>query len=186
MSSNKTFPIVFKASVHFICFLSQVSDIPLDYDIANNYSCLDLYILLFLWLEFLCNPLPPEIICLFILFVLSRIKLVLHFVVNVIISVAERKNNNTVFQFVQKCKNSMFVIFILLVKILHLFNLLLSTRKSVAEKKDICHLNLYVKYEQNRWLRHCKIKSLFHETKQFNFPEKNVPSQICLAWVSSQ
>ncbi len=63
MSSNKTFPIVFKASVHFICFLSQVSDIPLDYDIANNYSCLDLYILLFLWLEFLWNPLPPEIIC---------------------------------------------------------------------------------------------------------------------------
>ncbi len=64
------------------------------------------------------------------------------------------KNNNNVGQFVQKCKNSMFVIFILLVKILHLFNLLLSTRKSVAEekKKDICHLNLYVKYEQNRWL----------------------------------
>jgi len=55
------------------------------------------------------------------------------------------KNNNTVGQFVQKCKNSMFVIFILLVKILNLFNLLLSTRKSVAEKKkDICHLNLYV------------------------------------------
>ncbi len=44
------------------------------------------------------------------------------------------------------------------------------------EKKDICHLNVYVKYEQNRWLRHCKIKSLFQETKQFNFPEKNVPS----------
>ncbi len=39
----------------------------------------------------------------------------------------------------------MFVIFILLVKIQHLFNLLLSTRKSVAEKKkDICHLNVYV------------------------------------------
>ncbi len=97
------------------------------------------------------------------------------------------KNNNTVGQFVQKLKNSMFVIFILLVKILNLFNLLLSTRKSVAEeKKDICHLNLYVKYEQNRWIRHCKIKSLFHETKQFNFPEKNVSSQTCLAWVSSQ
>ncbi len=47
----------------------------------------------------------------------------------------------------------MFVIFIRLVKILNFFNLLLSTRKSVAEKKkDICHLNLYVKYEQNRWL----------------------------------
>ncbi len=101
---------------------------------------------------------------LFILFVLSRIKLVFHFVVNVIISVAERKNyNNNVGQFVQKCKNSMFVVFIRLVKILNLFNLLLSTRKSVAEKKkDICHLNVYVKYEQNRWL--CKIKSLFHET----------------------
>ncbi len=97
------------------------------------------------------------------------------------------KNNNNVGQFVQKCKNSMFVIFICLVKIQNLFNLLLSTRKSVAEKKkDICHLNLYVKYEQNRWLRHCKIKSLFHETKQFNFPEKNVPSQTCLTWVSSQ
>ncbi len=96
------------------------------------------------------------------------------------------KKYNTVGQFVQKCKNSMFVIFILLVKILNLFNLLLSTRKSVAEKKDICHLNLYVKYEQNRWLRHCKIKSLFHETKQLNFPEKNVSSQTCLTWVSSQ
>ncbi len=72
------------------------------------------------------------------------------------------KNNNTVGQFVEKCNNSMFVIFILLVKILNLFNLLLSTRKSVAEKKkDICHLNVYVKYEQNRWLRHCKIQSLF-------------------------
>ncbi len=45
------------------------------------------------------------------------------------------KNNNNVCQFVQKCKNSMFVIFIRLVKILNLFNLLLSTRKSVAEKK---------------------------------------------------
>ncbi len=47
----------------------------------------------------------------------------------------EKKNNNNVEQFVQKCKNSMFVIFSLLVKILNLFNLLLSTRKSVAEKK---------------------------------------------------
>ncbi len=28
--------------------------------------------------------------------------------------------------------------------------------------------------------------NLFHETKQFNFPEKNVSSQICLTWVSSQ
>ncbi len=75
----------------------------------------------------------------------------------------EKNYNNNVGQFVQKCKNSMFVVFIRLVKILHLFNLLLSTRKSVAEKKkDICHLNVYVKYEQNRWL--CKIKSLFHET----------------------
>ncbi len=96
------------------------------------------------------------------------------------------KNHNNVGQFVQKCNNSMFVIFIRLVKIL-MFNLLLSTRKSVAEKKkDICHLNLYVKYEQNRWLRHCKIKSLFHETKLFNFPEKNVSSQTRLSWVSSQ
>ncbi len=92
---------------------------------------------------------------------------------------------NNVGQFVQKCKNSIFVIFIRLVKIQNLFNLLLSTRKSVAEKKkDICHLYVYVKYEQNRWLRHCIIKSLFHETKQFNFPEKNVPSQTCLTWVS--
>ncbi len=92
---------------------------------------------------------------------------------------------NNVGQFVQKCKNSIFVIFIRLVKIQNLFNLLLSTRKSVAEKKkDICHLNVYVKYEQNRWLRHCKIKPVFHETKQFNFPEKNVPSQTCLTWVS--
>ncbi len=81
------------------------------------------------------------------------------------------KNYNNVGQFVQKCKNSMFVIFIRLVKILIFFNLLLSTRKSVAEKKkDICHLNKTVGL-------HCKIKSLFHETKQFNFPEKNVPSQ---------
>ncbi len=47
----------------------------------------------------------------------------------------EKKKNNNVGQFVQKCKNSMFVIFIRLVKILHLFNLLLSTRKSVTEKK---------------------------------------------------
>ncbi len=46
----------------------------------------------------------------------------------------------------------MFVIFIRLVKILNLFNLLRTSRKSVAEKKDICHLKLYVKYEQNRWL----------------------------------
>ncbi len=97
----------------------------------------------------------------------------------------EKKNNN-VGQFVQTCKNSMFGIFTL-VNILNLFNLLLSTRKSVAKKKkDICHLNLYTKYEQNRWLRHCKIKSLFHETKQFNFPEKNDPSQTCLRWVYSQ
>ncbi len=42
---------------------------------------------------------------------------------------------NNVGQFVQKCKNSIFVIFIRLVKIQNLFNLLLSTRKSVAEKK---------------------------------------------------
>ncbi len=93
---------------------------------------------------------------------------------------------NNVGQFVEKCKNSIFVIFIRLVKIQNLFNLLLSTRKSVAEKKkkDICHLYVYVKYEQNRWLRHCIIKSVFHETKQFNFPEKNVPSQTCLTWVS--
>ncbi len=55
---------------------------------------------------------------------------------------------------------------------------------SQREKKDICHLYVYVKYEQNRWLRHCIIKSVFHETKQFNFPEKNVPSQTCLTWVS--
>ncbi len=80
----------------------------------------------------------------------------------------------------------MFGIFIRLVNILNLFNLLLSTRKSVAEEKKTCYLNVYVKYEQNRWLRHCKIKSLFNETKQFNFPEKNVPSQTCLSWVSSQ
>ncbi len=57
----------------------------------------------------------------------------------------------------------------------------------VSQKKKrhlsfICRL--YVKYEQNRWLRHCIIKSVFHETKQFNFPEKNVPSQTCLTWVS--
>ncbi len=58
----------------------------------------------------------------------------------------EKKNNNNVGQFVKKCKNSIFVIFILLVKIQNVFSLLLSTRKSVAEKKkrDICHLNLYV------------------------------------------
>ncbi len=87
----------------------------------------------------------------------------------------EKKNNNNVGKFVKKCKNCIFVIFILLVKILNLFNLLMSTRKSVAEKKDICHLNLYV----------AKL-NLFHETKQFNFPEKNVSCQTCLAWVSSQ
>ncbi len=80
----------------------------------------------------------------------------------------------------------MFVVFIILVKILNLFNLLLSTRKSVAEEKKTCYLNVYVKYEQNRWRRHCKIESLFHETKQFNFPEKNVSSQTRLSWVSSQ
>ncbi len=28
------------------------------------------------------------------------------------------------------------------------------------------------------------MKSLFHETKQFNIPEKNVPSKTCLTWVS--
>ncbi len=111
---------------------------------------------------------------LFILFVLSRIKLVLHFVVNIIMCRREKKNNNNVGKFVKKCKNCIFVIFILLVKIQNLFNLLMSTRKSVAErKKDICHLNVYV----------AKL-NLFHETKQF--PEKNVPSQTCLAWVSSQ
>ncbi len=43
----------------------------------------------------------------------------------------------------------------------NLFNLLLSTWKSVAEGKKTCYLNLYVKYEQNRWCRHCKIESLF-------------------------
>ncbi len=37
---------------------------------------------------------------------------------------------------------------------------------------------------KNRWLRHGKIKYIFHETKQFNIPEKNVPSQTCLRWVS--
>ncbi len=108
---------------------------------------------------------------LFILFVLSRIKLVLHFV-NVI-SVAERKNNNNVGQFVQKCKNSIFVVFIRLVKILICLTFSVNMEKCRREKKD-CHLNVYVKYEQNRWLRHCKIESLFHETKQCNFPEKNV------------
>ncbi len=96
----------------------------------------------------------------------------------------KKKYYNNVGQFVKNVKIA-YVIFIRLVKIQLLFNLLLSTRKSVAEKKkDICHLNLYAKYEQNRWLRHCIIKSLFHETKQFNFPEKNVPSQTCLTWVS--
>ncbi len=35
---------------------------------------------------------------------MSRIKLVLHFVVNVIISVAERKKNNNVGQFVKNVK----------------------------------------------------------------------------------
>ncbi len=88
----------------------------------------------------------------------------------------KKKKNNNVGKFVKKCKNCIFVIFILLVKIQNVFNLLMSTRKSVAErKKDICHLNVYV----------AKLK-LFHETKQFNFPEKNVSSQTCLAWVSSQ
>ncbi len=37
---------------------------------------------------------------------------------------------------------------------------------------------------KNSWLRHGKIKYIFHETKQLNFPEKNVPSQTCLTWVS--
>ncbi len=121
---------------------------------------------------------------LFILFVLSRIKLVLHFVVNVI-SVAERKNNNNVGQFVQKCKNSMFVVFIILVKILICLTFCCQHGK-VSQRKKRRHLNVYVKYEQNRWRRHCKIESLFHETKQFNFPEKNVSSQTRLSWVSSQ
>ncbi len=79
----------------------------------------------------------------------------------------KKNNNNNVGKFVKKFKNCIFVIFILLVKIQSLFNL--------KEKKDICHLNVYV----------AKL-NLFHETKQFNFPEKNVPSQTCLAWVSSQ
>ncbi len=35
--------------------------------------------------------------------------------------------------------------------------------KGVAEEK-------YAKYEQNRWLKHCKMKALFHETKQFHIP----------------
>ncbi len=69
------------------------------------------------------------------LFVLSRIKLVLHFVVNIIMCRRENNNNNNVGKFVKKCKNSIFVIFILLVKIQNLFNLLMSTRKSVAERK---------------------------------------------------
>ncbi len=56
----------------------------------------------------------------------------------------EKNNNNNVGKFVKKIKNCIFVICILLVKILNLFNLLLSTRKSVAEKKKDCHLNLYV------------------------------------------
>ncbi len=57
----------------------------------------------------------------------------------------EKNYNNNVGKFVKKCKNCIFVIFILLVKIQNLFNLLMSTRKSVAEKKkDICHLNVYV------------------------------------------
>ncbi len=64
---------------------------------------------------------------------MSRIKLVLHFVVNVIISVAARKNNNNVGQFVKNVKIA-FVVFICLVKIQNLFNLVLSTWKSVAEK----------------------------------------------------
>ncbi len=29
-----------------------------------------------------------------------------------------------------------------------------------------------------------KLNIFFHETKQFNIPEKNVPSQTCLTWVS--
>ncbi len=37
---------------------------------------------------------------------------------------------------------------------------------------------------KNCWLRHDKIKYIFHETKQFNIPEKNVPSKTCLRWVS--
>ncbi len=86
----------------------------------------------------------------------------------------------------KKCTNSIFVIFILLVKIKNLFKVIFCCQhvKVSQRKKDICHFHLCVKYEQNRWLRHCIIKSLFHETKQFNFPEKNVPSQTCLTWVS--
>ncbi len=56
-----------------------------------------------------------------------------------------RENNNNVGKFVKKNVKIAYLLFLFFVKIQHLFNLLLSTRKSVAEKKkDICHLNVYV------------------------------------------
>ncbi len=55
----------------------------------------------------------------------------------------EKHNNNNVGQCV-KCTNSIFVIFILLVKIQNLFNLLLSTCKIVAEKKKTSVIFIYV------------------------------------------
>ncbi len=93
----------------------------------------------------------------------------------------EKKKYNNVGQFVKNVK----IAYLLFLFVLSKYKICLTFwcqhgKVSQREKKDICHLNVYVKYEQNRWLRHCKIKSLFHETKQFNFPEKNVPSQTCL------
>ncbi len=66
---------------------------------------------------------------------LSRIKLVLHFAVNTI-----------------------GMPYLLFLFILSKFKISLTfccqhSRKSVAEKNDICYLNVYAEYEQNRWLR---------------------------------
>ncbi len=36
-----------------------------------------------------------------------------------------------------------------------------------------CHFNSYAKYELNCWIV-LEMKSLFHETEQFNIHEKNV------------
>ncbi len=59
---------------------------------------------------------------------------------------SQRDYNNNVGQFVQKCKNSMFVIFIRLVKIQKLFNLLLSTQyaKCCRGKKKTSDIKIYM------------------------------------------
>ncbi len=89
----------------------------------------------------------------------------------------EKKNNNNVGKFVKKNVKIAYLLFLFFLSKYKVCLTFWCQRGKVSqrEKKDICHLNVYV----------AKL-NLFHETKQFNFPEKNVPSQTCLRWVSSQ